>query len=200
MQLRLDQSRGLACDDAGGEVCPESLFRGAETARAGNDRADCLALVTDAFGGRGGIAQYNRDFLSALANGRRIEVLPRHQPDVIDALPANVTQHQARRGRFSFAVAALALAVTRRPRIIFCGHLFMLPLGALLARMTGAKLIVQLHGIEAWERLGMLISALVGEATLWTAVSRYTRRRLLAWSDVDPARVRVLPNTVRDGR
>ena len=27
-----------------------------------------LALVTDAFGGHGGIAQYNRDFLSALAN------------------------------------------------------------------------------------------------------------------------------------
>ena len=26
-----------------------------------------LALVTDAFGGRGGIAQYNRDLLSALA-------------------------------------------------------------------------------------------------------------------------------------
>ena len=26
-----------------------------------------LALVTDAFGGRGGIAQYNRDFLGALA-------------------------------------------------------------------------------------------------------------------------------------
>jgi hypothetical protein len=26
-----------------------------------------LALVTDAFGGHGGIAQYNRDFLHALA-------------------------------------------------------------------------------------------------------------------------------------
>ena len=29
-----------------------------------------LALVTDAFGGRGGIAQYNRDFFSALAEPR----------------------------------------------------------------------------------------------------------------------------------
>ena len=27
-----------------------------------------LALVTDAFGGRGGIAQYNRDFLGAVVN------------------------------------------------------------------------------------------------------------------------------------
>ena len=39
-----------------------------------------LALVTDAFGGRGGIAQYNRDFLSSLATCDRIGdviVLPR---------------------------------------------------------------------------------------------------------------------------
>ena len=42
-----------------------------------------LALVTDAFGGRGGIAQYNRDFLAALASAGRskVVVLPRHAPD-----------------------------------------------------------------------------------------------------------------------
>ena len=39
-----------------------------------------LALVTDGFGGSGGIAQYNRDFLSALARCDRVGdviVLPR---------------------------------------------------------------------------------------------------------------------------
>ena len=43
-----------------------------------------LALVTDAFGGRGGIAQYNRDFLAlSLVEGvvKAITVLPRHAPD-----------------------------------------------------------------------------------------------------------------------
>jgi phosphatidylinositol alpha-1,6-mannosyltransferase len=44
----------------------------------------CLALVTDAFGGRGGIAQYNRDFLSALAEcGVMVDVVPRHAPDPV---------------------------------------------------------------------------------------------------------------------
>ena len=40
-----------------------------------------LALVTDAFGGRGDIAQYNRDFLSAVVSCgavSSITVLPRH--------------------------------------------------------------------------------------------------------------------------
>ena len=33
-------------------------------------------------------------------------------------------------------------------------------------------------------------------ATIVTSVSRYTRRRLLQWVGIDPARVKVLPNTV----
>ncbi len=32
-----------------------------------------LALVTDAFGGYGGIAQYNRDFLAALSSSRHVK-------------------------------------------------------------------------------------------------------------------------------
>jgi hypothetical protein len=153
--------RGLL-EDA--EYRPNDDLLALQAAGAGSDQRDWLALVTDAFGGRGGIAQYNRDFLSALANGRRIEVLPRHQPDEIDALPANVIQHRARLGRFAFAVAALRLALSRRPRFIFCGHLYMLPLGALLARMVGARLIVQVHGIEAWQAPAMMVTACVGEA------------------------------------
>ena len=43
-----------------------------------------LAIVTDAFGGRGGIAQYNRDFLGALAEAgavSSITVVPRLAPE-----------------------------------------------------------------------------------------------------------------------
>ncbi len=41
-----------------------------------------LALETDAYGGRGGIAQYNRDLLSALSPADfKVVVLPRHAPD-----------------------------------------------------------------------------------------------------------------------
>jgi phosphatidylinositol alpha-1,6-mannosyltransferase len=154
--------------------------------------------VTDAFGGRGGIAQYNRNFLSALIDGRRTEVLPRHQPDAIDLLPPDVTQHRARSGRVAFAAAALRLVLRGRPGFIFCGHLYMLPLAAVLARLVGARLIVQVHGIEAWRPPPMAIRACVGEASLWLAVSRYTRQRLLAWANIDPARVRVLPNTLSE--
>jgi glycosyltransferase involved in cell wall biosynthesis len=74
----------------------------------------------------------------------------------------------------------------------------MLPLAALLARLVRASLIVQVHGIEAWQPPPRLVQACIGAPTLWLAVSRYTRRRLLAWSNIDPARIRVLPNTLSE--
>jgi phosphatidylinositol alpha-1,6-mannosyltransferase len=55
---------------------------------------------------------------------------------------------------------------------------------------------VQVHGIEAWRRRGPFHRHGLAAATLVTCVSRYTRARLLAWADVPPHSVRVLPNTV----
>jgi hypothetical protein len=37
----------------------------------------------------------------------------------------------------------------RRIDVIFCGQLYMAPLACVTARQKGAKLIVQMHGIEA---------------------------------------------------
>ena len=114
-----------------------------------------LALVTDAFGGRGGIAQYNRDFLGALAEAgvcSSITALLRNAPD--PALPPKTIQQLTPRpGRIAYSVAALRTAIFRRVDLVFCGHLFMAPLAALIARLKAAKLIVQTHGIEAWRSL-----------------------------------------------
>jgi phosphatidylinositol alpha-1,6-mannosyltransferase len=94
-------------------------------------------------------------------------------------------------------MAALRAAYTERPiQVVFCGHLYMAPLAAGIAKLLGAQLWVQLHGIEAWKELSDLNRRSVQSATLVTSVSRYTRRRLLEWADIDPLRVKVLPNTV----
>jgi phosphatidylinositol alpha-1,6-mannosyltransferase len=159
-----------------------------------------LALVTDAFGGHGGIAQYNRDFLSALAGCDRVGdviVLPRAAAKLPDSIPSNVRQLGPVKGRLAYSFAALEKARAHRPiDVIFCGHLFMLPLAAVVGKLLNARLWVQVHGIEAWQDLSGLHRRLVESAMLVTSVSRYTRRRLLEWAAIDPARVRVLPNTV----
>jgi phosphatidylinositol alpha-1,6-mannosyltransferase len=159
-----------------------------------------LAIVTDAFGGRGGIAQYNRDFLSALAETgavSSITVLPRQAPDPL-VLPERIEQTPARPGRIGYSIAALRTALLRPVDLVFCGHLFMAPLAALITRLKGAKLIVQSHGIEAWTRPSRAQRAALEAADLVLCVSRHTRSAVLSWAAIAPDRALVVSNTVRE--
>jgi phosphatidyl-myo-inositol dimannoside synthase len=159
-----------------------------------------FALVTDAFGGQGGIAQYNRDFLSALADCDdvgEVIVLPRTTTKPPDMTPSGVRQLRPVKGRIAYSLAAIWSAWTSKPiDLIFCGHLFMTPLAAGLAKLLRVPLWVQVHGTDAWEELSRLQCRAIESATLVTSVSRYTRQRLLQWIAIDPVRVKVLPNTV----
>jgi phosphatidylinositol alpha-1,6-mannosyltransferase len=160
-----------------------------------------LALVTDAFGGRGGIAQYNRDFLCALAETgtvSSIKVLPRHAPDLSDGGTSleMIRQAPARPGRVAYSVAALGAALLQPIDIVFCGHVFMAPLAALIARLKGAKLVIQTHGIEVWPHPSRLRKKVLKVADLVLCVSRYTREAILASNAIAPERVLVIPDTV----
>jgi phosphatidyl-myo-inositol dimannoside synthase len=159
-----------------------------------------LALVTDAFGGIGGIARYNRDLLTALARregANRIVVVPRLGSAETIALPPGVRQIGARGSKLRYAYAAIHAAASQGPYdVVFCGHLYMATLGATVARLLGIPLWLQLHGYEAWTPIAPTRRWAVNRASLITAVSRFTRRRFLHFNSIDPSRVRVLPNTV----
>ena len=84
-----------------------------------------LALVTDAFGASGGIAQYNRDLFNALAESQaieRVDILPRYgKPS--SKLPERLYQHNAQGGKLAYIAKALRLAKSNQPDSIFCGHI-----------------------------------------------------------------------------
>ena len=84
--------------------------------------SNVLALVTDAFGGRGGIAQYNRDLLAALVDTgsvSSIKILPRHAPDRLSPMPAGIEQLPAKPGRIAYIMAALKAATSRATGIVW---------------------------------------------------------------------------------
>jgi len=159
-----------------------------------------LALVTDAFGGRGGIAQYNRDFFGALAATRvisAITILPRHAPDP-PVTRGEIIQAPPRSSRLVYAISAVLTAVRQQTDIVFCGHLYMVTLAWLIARLKGAKLVVQMHGVEAWSRPSRVKQAATESADLVLCVSRYTRACVVGWAAIAPERVVVVPDTVGD--
>ncbi len=154
-----------------------------------------LALVSDGFGAHGGIAAYNRELLTALdaAPGiGAVHVLARHGPA---PAPGRIHQERPRPGRVAFAAAALARGVQAPWDWVFCGHLHMAALARVVAAAAGARLWLQLHGLEAWRPPGPTGRAAAHAAALVTAVSRVTRERFLSWCHVHPSRVRVLSNT-----
>src|SRR5580658_7341377 len=158
-----------------------------------------LAIVTGAFGGRGGIAQYNRDFLGALAESgavSSITILPRHAADVL--LPERSEQKPARLGWIGYSIAALRTVLFRSVDLVFCGHLFMAPMAALITRLKGARLIVQTHGIEVWRRPSRSQRVALEAADLVLCVSRHTRSAVLSWAAIAPERVLVVPDIVRE--
>ena len=158
-----------------------------------------LALMTDAFGGYGGIAQYNRDFLSAAADTGcpgPITVITRMANDELGPLPPRVTQKSPTMNKFGYAARALALALRQRPKVIYNAHLYHGPLSMRLARLTGAKLVSQLHGTEIWDDVPRGCIAALEASDLILTVSRDTCARTLAKARIAPEKVIVINNTV----
>jgi phosphatidyl-myo-inositol dimannoside synthase len=159
-----------------------------------------LALVSDCYGIGGGIARYNQDLFEALADGgTQIVVLPRNGKTDQVTTPGGIEQRPAIFGRLRYSLNALWLASRRGPfDVVFCGHAFMAPVAWLAARHIGARYWLQTHGTEIWTSRSKLLRRAIEGADLVTAVSRGTRAILLAWVDLPPHKVRVLPDTLQD--
>jgi len=139
-----------------------------------------LALVTDAFGGYGGIARYNCDFLEALAAvspAHEVRVLARIGEDRPFAVGANLHQDRPVHARVPFALRAIRKTLAWRPDVIYCGHVFHGPLALLLARLSGTMLVSQLHGTEVWQPLGRIHLTPLRKSDMVLCVSRDTRAR-----------------------
>lgn len=156
-----------------------------------------LSLVTDAFGGRGGIAQFNRDMLGAVSGMPGVTALtaaPRLVPDAPGPLPAGLRYLLEGTGG-KVAYVATVLREMRRTRydVVHCGHLNLLPLAAWVAWRQRARLVLALYGIEAWRPASSLRRRLLRRVDVAVSISEFTRRHFLAWAPITPERVHVIP-------
>lgn len=162
-----------------------------------------LMLLTDGFGGIGGIAKFNRDFLQALdacALVERVQAIPRVIPNPIEeAIPeAVVYDRKAAGGLFAF-LGRLTWITWRREQIdlVICGHLHLLPPAWLVARLHGARLALIIHGIEAWTpSKKFLVNWLARKVDAVIAVSCFSAEQFTRWTKVPSQRTFVLPNCV----
>ena len=173
---------------------------GLSRARSGVNRFRLLALVTDAFGGRGGIAKFNRDLLAALCSHPRCDgvvAVPRLMPDPPGSLPAKLDYRiAALGGKVRYAVELLRGLSRSRVDLVLCGHVNLLPLAWLASRATGSPLLLVVHGIDAWTPTpNALANAVARRVSDFIAVSTVTRARFLSWTGLPAGLGHLLPNS-----
>ncbi len=168
------------------------------------DDIGVLFLALDTYGRIGGIQRFNQRIVTALAaisadKGWRSPVvhLMRDGPaDIPEATPAAITAFGPR--RFAFILRSVAAA--RRCRILFLGHINLLPVG-LLCKLLAPKvrLVLFVHGDEVWNdpayrRMRFYEPLLASAVSRITSVSAFTANRMRQAFKLAPAKFRIVPN------
>lgn len=161
-----------------------------------------LVLLTDAFGGNGGIALYNRDLLKALCSHPEVAevvAIPRLMGKSSEPLPDRMRYVTNGIGSKARYLATVIRTVMASPGfdLIICGHINLVSLACLVRRRIKAPVLLEIFGIDAWQptRSG-IVNRLVRTMDGVVSISEVTRRRFLDWASVDANKTFLLPNAI----
>lgn len=161
-----------------------------------------LHLATDAFGGYGGVALYNRDVLNGLALAsdiERIVSVPRVQGEPMQPIPPKVDWDTSGLGGKRAYVRAVLRRATGGERFdaIYCSHINLAPLAWLTAKITRKPWALCLYGIDAWPRNASARNRFfASRADLFIPLSNVTLERFLSWCPVDRNRCVTMHNAI----
>jgi len=161
-----------------------------------------IYLASDAFGGRGGIALYNRHFISALSSyssTEHITVLPRSISYELEKIPNNVEYVTgSSNGKLSFIFQCLKLVFSRNNYdLAVIGHLHLLPLGWLFKLRFSCSTLSLIYGVEAWTPTDHWLSnLLIPKLDFIVSIRKFTSSRLKEWASVDKTQFEYIPNCI----
>lgn len=167
---------------------------------------DHIFVFLEVFSREGGIQSYVKDVFRsylALPQNQNAEVLLlRDEANCVNPFECDrlrfhyfkTTSSQV--GRVRMATALLSQLLSKRPRHVFCGHVNLAPLVAMLCQPLGIPYTVMTHGKEVWSPLPTSTRTSLQKANqIWT-VSHYTRDIASAANQLDPQKIKILPCAV----
>ena len=110
-----------------------------------------LALVSDAFGGHGGIALYMRDVLRCVigwSEDIRVGLLARHGNEMVHVVPDQIDWKQgALQGKTSYLRSLISVLISsKKIDLVLCGHINLLPLAFLAAIRFRVPIVLFIYG------------------------------------------------------
>lgn len=161
-----------------------------------------LFLATDAYGGQGGIAYYNRglaEALTTLPEVQEVVILIRQYHAPVGEIPDKVRLIKASTGGKLRYMAATLVHSLKSFDIVICGHINLLPLAGFVAKLKSIPLVLQVHGIDVWQPVPSSQRWLLQVDKVW-AVSSVTQRRMNEWANISMSKYTVIPNTIHPER
>lgn len=159
-------------------------------------------FFTDAYGGIGGIAKFNRDLLDSLSlmsEVSEIIAVPRLVRGDIGEIPRRICfDMKAARGKLKYILRSIKYSFANyKIDIVFCGHINLLPIAWFVSRLHHCPLVIIVHGIEAWRpHQSFLVRRLLPGVDAILAVSSHTVKRVQAWSGLPASKFYLLPNSI----
>ncbi len=163
-----------------------------------------LVLVTDAYGGRGGIAQYNRNLIQALCDNPKVDsviAIPRSIQYSLEKMPAKLdylTDAAGGKHRYLFTCIKVAL---RLPNVdfIICSHIHLLPIAFLMKLLLKCSVIPVIYGIEAWTPTSRwYVNYCCRRIKTFISIRKLTAKRFMGWAKLDDVIYYYLPNCIHE--
>lgn len=162
-----------------------------------------LTILTDAYDAGGGIAEYNVQLVEAMAESGladRLDVLSMRATEGTGARPSERSVPSGvhwrtlpRTNKVGYSLGSIKHAITHPFDVVVCGHINLAPLCAALKHMgRGRRMITITYGVDIWDRLTPLKTRAFDDSDLATALTDYTRERLLEWSKLPRDRIDLL--------
>jgi glycosyltransferase involved in cell wall biosynthesis len=174
---------------------------GHDTFTGGRRMAQALVFLAEAFGARGGIAQFNRDLLASLSSDpayTKVVALPRIPFAKSPKTPTNVEYRGGSAGgNLRYLIESLRAVVSERFDVVICSHVSLITIASAAAAAQRVPLLLVVYGSEAWTALrNGLAARLAKRADAVVATSEHTKRRFLEWSKMGASQVHVIPSCV----
>ncbi len=165
-----------------------------------------LVLLTDAYGGRGGIALYNRNMLQALCEYptmERVLAIPRKIYYQLEEMPGNLDYRvHAAGGKLHYMYAYLWTVFScRHFDLIICAHIHLLPIAWLMGLIYRCPVIPFIYGVDAWTPTSRnLVNYLCHRLKSFISIRRLTARLFIEWTRMPNDHYYYLPNCIDESK
>ena len=159
-------------------------------------------FLTDCYGGRGGIAQYNRNLINSLTSIKNLKEITIFQRKIVykpEKIPKKVNLvSNISNSKVNYILKTIYHSMFgKKYDIIFCCHIHLLPFAWLLSLRNNCTLVLIIYGEEAWKPTKHIISNFFcRKIDHLCSIRHYTAKKFFEWAKISNKKYTYLPNCI----